>query len=821
MHLFSKLFASPFLFEKFKPAAARALSVLGMIGVLLAGSPSRAQGSASGTISGVVTGPDGKPVAGAAAELTNRIGSQRYAAVTAADGSFRLLNIPFDGYRLEIVAAGLSVYHADLDIHAALPERLVIRMKPGDEVVTVEARRKLVEEHPGSHYDVSRSTIENSPAAVQSRAMESILLTTPGFIQDENGRFHFRGSHGQVMFNIDGVPVTDQVQSTFSNSLDPATVESMSVETGGISAEYGGKPVAVVNLTSRSGLGLNGFDGDIYFGGSRFGTAEAGFSVRGGNDRFGAYTGGAASQSDRFLDPVNFDNLHNHGRTSRISTRFDWALGGSDSLRVSFSRGHTRRDVVNLASQELAGQNQRITNDDFNASLGWVHLFGDNRSLDATLFYRHAASKLHPTQPLGDGFAAGGPDFPIYARQDRSLDNQGALVAFTQRKTLGESGKNIFKAGLQYVRYPIKEQFEFGITDDGAVTDPADPLYPYTPSGGGTIFRYSDAITPTFASAFVQDNLEIGAWNFALGLRYDSYKQRRFTQSELQPRVGIAYNIYATGTVFRASYDRLMITPENENLALSTSQQAWDLGPGAGTPVPPLAAEVQNSYLIGVEQQLGSKVRIVADYWKRSGRNAADNEQFLNTGILFPIAADRGRFKGYDLRLETVPIHGWSGYLSAGHTEAIFVAPTVGGLQLESPEAAPGESFLIDHDQKLSAQAGVRFEHGGFSGQVSARYDSGLVAGDPADAAGNPDLEFGIAYVRFDSSDNVFRVKSRTVFNASFGQRFNLTPRSALYFNLDILNVTDEKALYNFLSVFGGTHVIPPRTWAGRIKVKF
>lgn len=52
------------------------------------------------------------------------------------------------------------------------------------------------------------------------------------------------------MYSVDGVPVTDQVQATFSNSMDPAQVESMEVITGGISAEYGGKPVAVVNLTS-------------------------------------------------------------------------------------------------------------------------------------------------------------------------------------------------------------------------------------------------------------------------------------------------------------------------------------------------------------------------------------------------------------------------------------------------------------------------------------------------------------------------------------------------------------------------------------------
>ena len=38
---------------------------------------------------------------------------------------------------------------------------------------------------------------------------------------------------------------------------------------------------------------------------------------------------------------------------------------------------------------------------------------------------------------------------------------------------------------------------------------------------------------------------------------------------------------------------------------------------------------------------------------------------------------------------------------------------------------------------------------------------------------------------------------------------------------LDVLNVFDKKGVYNVLSTFGGTHVIPPRTLAGRIRLEF
>jgi outer membrane receptor for Fe3+-dicitrate len=172
-----------------------------------------------------------------------------------------------------------------------------------------------------------------------------------------------------------------------------------------------------------------------------------------------------------------------------------------------------------------------------------------------------------------------------------------------------------------------------------------------------------------------------------------------------------------------------------------------------------------------------------------------------------------------------IPVHGWSGYFSAGTVRTLFYDPTVGGLDAATTanDALP---YLIDHDQKLTMQLGVRYEHQGFYGQVVGRYDSGLVAGDPTapGVAGNPDYSFGIPYVHevHDSLvGDYWRVNPRTVWNLSLGQEFKLTDRKSLLAEMDLLNVFDEKAIYNFLSTFGGTHVIPPRTLAARVKYRF
>jgi len=769
--------------------------------------------SVGATLGGVVVDDQGKPIAGARVVVRNPVSSYRLDATTDAKGRYNLPNIPLHEYHLEVAAPGFVRLHEDLEMRSSVPLRKDLVLKPNGAVVEVVDSANLVEGHPSAHVEIDRTTIALSPAPVQSRAMDSILLSTPGFVADENGRFHFKGSHGQMMYVVDGMPITDQMQATFSNSLDPAQAEGIEVITGGISAEYGGKPVAVVNITTKTGLGTpGGFEGDVSVGAARFKTFEAGFGLRGGTESFGYAATGAVSQSDRFLDPVNFDNLHNHGNTGRVFTRFDWLLSSQDTLRLSIFGGDTKRDVVNLASEEAAGQNQWARTSDANLNLAWTHLLDSTSSLEASIYARSSQATLNPTQELAPGFGEGGPDRPYWAWQDRSLMNLGGQVVYSKRF---EGGSNL-KAGIQYVEFPIHERFRFAVTEK-ALYDVADPLYAYTPEGGGHIWNFEDRITPRMISGFVQDDLHLDALILALGLRYDSYTVKDMAQTQFQPRLGAAWHI-TSGTVLRASYDRLMVIRENENLALSLSPQAWNLGPYAGSPMPELRPEIQDSVSYGIEQQIGQSWRMVGEYWQKRSRNAADTGQFLNTGVVFPVGMSHGDFHGWNLRAEMAPLNGISGYLSLGRTRARVQAPVVGGLQLDPPEAAPGEWFLIDHDQKYSGQLGVNWERGAFRVGTVCRYDSGLVAGDPANVT--PDLAFGLPYVNRDH-EGTWRTKSRTVWNFTTGYTLALSGKRKVDLGLDLMNAFNKQALFDFMSECGGTHVIPPRTWAAHVKYQF
>jgi Carboxypeptidase regulatory-like domain len=789
--------------------------------------PGRALGEEAGSVSGRVLGPDGKPMAAVTVQLRNDIVGFSTSAVTQRDGGFRFYNVPFNPYVLHVQLDGFKTVDQEVEVRSIVAREVVIHLDlaPVTAAVTVTARSpeaQLETDTSTSHIDIDKSYIARAPAALASRAIEQIITSTPGFAKDENGRFHFQGAHSQGEYVIDGQTISDQTGVTFSNSIDPGIAQSIEVIYGNVPAEFGEKIGAVINLTTKSGLGSGPLKGQVYAGASRFSTHEVGASAGYGTEKFGLFASVDGSQSDRFLDPVNFDNLHNNGNTERGFIRLDLAPDPSNSLRLTALVGRTDRDVPNTYTQQAAGQNQTVQTRDANFDLGWQNVLNPSTVLDTVAFSRVSTYDLLPSPG----------DTPVTAISRRSLDNYGLSPSLTWA-----AGAHEVKVGGTYKRIPINERFDFGITDP-TLNDPSSPdfnpnLAPYDLTRGGTMFDFSGRRTGTYWALYAQDNIHLGDLTANVGLRYD-HNNLPLSEAQLEPRVGVAYYIPSTGTVLRLSYNRVFYTPEYENILFSSSPEVTALAPpaiqqsrqlGGGSLL--VHSERQNAYTVGVQQAIGSHVRLDVDAWERRSTYAGDQDQFENTGIVFPLAFSSGRLHGWDLRLDLAATSGLRGFLSLGHTRAIYVAPPVGGLFLDAGVLGSLTSgpFIIDHDENLALQSGVTYNLGTTGAWVGAdvRYDSGLVSGAaPSDLVGDPNNSWAIPYIQVSSNTNLNpdRIKSRTIWDLSLGYE-SKDPRLPVGVQIDVLNAFDVKGVYNILSTFGGTHVIPPRTIAARIRWRF
>jgi hypothetical protein len=802
------------------------LSLLLIAAVLV---PSSLFAASAGIVRGKIFGPDNKPLAGVVVQLRNDITGFKQDAATSADGTFVFNNVPYNPYELHVDVQGFQAAHASVDVHSPVPidEPITLKISGVSESISVTAEpssTQLETDNSQSHIDIDKSYIAKAPAAVASRAMEQIVTSTPGFAKDENGRFHFQGAHSQSEYVVDGQTISDQTGVTFSNSIDPGIAQGIEIIYGNVPAEFGEKVGAVINLTTKSGLGAGDPKTEVFVGGSKFATTEAGASVGGGSQNFGYFASLNGSKSDRFLDPVNFDNLHNHGDTTRGFLRLDTqAPDSKSSFRITALLGQTHRDVPNTFTQDAAGQDERVRSADENFNLGWQSILSPTSVLELVGFGRFSKFNLGGTPQ----------DTPVVVASDRTLNNFGIAPAFNWT-----NANNEVKIGLNLKRYPIREKFSFGITDPG-LNDPGVPdaynpnLAAYDLTRGGHLFTFNDRRTGSYNAAYIQDNIKFNNLTANLGVRYDR-NSLPLSESAVQPRLGIAYFIPSSKTVFRASYNKVLYTPEYENILFGSSAAAAALAPPAVQESQALGggdllvhSERQNAITVGVQQALGSRIRFDADYWRRRSRFAGDQSQFQNTGIVFPLAFKAGHLDGWDMRLDLAKTAGFRGFLSLGHTHAEYVPPLTGGLFLdtEAVDSLAAGPFLIDHDQKLQAQGALSYDFGssGIWMATNVRYDSGLVTGaDVASLLADPDNSFAAPFITENSGTDLDpnRVKPRTILDFSLGADL-IQYHLPLSIQADLLNATNKKGVYNILSTFGGTHVIPPRMLAMRLRYTF
>jgi hypothetical protein len=388
------------------------------------------------------------------------------------------------------------------------------------------------------------------------------------------------------------------------------------------------------------------------------------------------------------------------------------------------------------------------------------------------------------------------------------------------------------RGGIDVQRFPVQEHFNLGITK-ASFNAPGTPtfnpkLLPHDLTRGGTPFVFDDRRVGTMISAFAQSSMRLGAATLALGLRHDVY---RFLVrgDQLQPRIGVAFRLPRALGVLRASYNRNYQTPPNENLLLSNSEAASRLAPDSvaealGGFYRPIRPERQNVYEVGFQRALGAAATVDVAAYRKTSQDQQDNNNFFDTGIIFPTTLAGIRVIGSEARLTVGAHKGVSGTISVTTGHAVSTPPFTGGLFLgqAAVDLLSSGPFVIDHDQRLSVHGTVNY-----SGPAcmwaggSIRYDSGLVSNpsNPVAVAADPDFADLLPYV--DLAATVPRVRPRTVVDTVAGCDIESRNRRTWSIQLQATNVTNRTALYNFQSVFVGTRLVQPRTVALRVKRYF
>jgi outer membrane receptor protein involved in Fe transport len=469
--------------------------------------------------------------------------------------------------------------------------------------------------------------------------------------------------------------------------------------------------------------------------------------------------------------------------------------------------------------QEIAGQDLRERLRDNSQNFTFQHIFSPNTVAQFSFFNRGSHSVL-TSNPRAT---------PVVAFQDRTLKNYGGLGSLSLTR-----GSHNIKFGGQVTITPLNEKFSFYPTvrfDD--LVDENGSVFPNPINGFNSTrpFLFAGKQTGRTLSAYVQDRFLLFK-NFTLdaGVRYDNYKLL-ISEQALSPRIGVAYYLPRTKTTLHASYNRLFQPPPAENLLLASSREAAAISPIAVlrgiTAVLPILPDKENAFEVGVQQLMSRYLRGSLTLYQKRIRNFSDKDQFFETGVIFPIAISAGRVTGEELRIESTDIRGFHGSLSFANARAYGVTPINGGLFLGEDTQSLEVSGLIfpnDHDQRNEAQFQLGYNHkpSGIYATFSGRYDSGV----PTDVQPGTTLAQFVAdgfdprlYNEIDFQRG--RVRPRTILDFSVGADLLRKERVSMNLQFDVQNLTNQLYLYNFESVFSGTHVGNPRLISGRLGLRF
>jgi hypothetical protein len=870
---------------------------------LFCATSSRAQLGNSGSIEGTVKDPSGAAVGNATVEISYPVSGYTRTATAGSDGSFRFTNVPFNPYHLVVTASGFAPFTQDVDVRSSVPVTLQIGLKIGSvgTSITVEASgADLIENDSTFHTDVDRGLFDKMPLESSSSSVSSLVtLASPGVVADSNGLFHGLGDHAENSFSVDGQPITDQQSKVFSNQIPVESIQSLEVISGAPPAEFGDKTSLVIKVTTRSGLGQTTPTGSVRASYGSFGTTTAGFDVAFGGQKWGNFVSASGLQTGRFLDPPEFEVIHDKGNQQNIFDRVDFQLSQADTIH--FNAGYTRSWFQNPNSFDaqlhlcppglgfdcdatgtvlvnptngdpLGPSDQRSQIKTYNLAPTWTHLFGTSTLLTTGVFWRHDHYNYYPS---GNPFNDFSPLLQSESiAQDRTLGNLGFRSDIAYVK-----GRHNIKTGVTFQHTFLTEKDNLGIVDSTfipsltdangdpcfvggvALDDPCTTLLPFDLTRGGSLFGFRGHADVKEVGLYLQDTITAGNWSFNLGVRGDIYRGVESNDNQVEPRLGVAYNVKPTNTVLRVSYARVMETPFNENLVVGSLGDPTGVFSSVLGQPGPIRSGQRNEFHAGFQQAFGRHLVIDGDYLWKYTRNAYDFGVLFNTPITFPIAWDRSKISGFSVRASVPNYHGLTAFVVMSGVNSRFFNPQVGGLGTDfTTEGA----FRIDHDQKFQQTTHLQYQPKKAWPWIAFnwRYDNGLVAGAvPVADAGTPvdltgitadqQIQAGLmcgtqvptltapltscdpslyhstrislpAPGTENDDHNPPRVAPRHLFdlgvghdNLFHGDRYKWSVR------FTVVNLTNEEALYNFLSTFSGTHFVTPRTYTGELGFHF
>jgi hypothetical protein len=737
-------------------------------------------------------------------KITSEANQYHNVLATDEQGNAVAQRLPYGVYQLEVEQPGFVAARDSIEIRSSIPQNYTIQLKLSSvqQAINVISTNTLIDpDQAGSVSQIGSQFIQNRLGSLPGRSLQDLVNSQPGWFYEGNAVLHPRESEYQTQFIVDGIPLTDNRSPSFGTEIEADDVQSMSIYTAGIPAEYGRKLGGVVEVNTLQDP-QPGFHGTAVLSGGSYDTAGA---FMRGQYVWGKNTLGASASGDmtsHYLNPVVPENFTNSGTTGDFAVSYQRDLTSHDRLGASVRHEFSRFEIPNEFVQQAAGQLQHGNNYETMGIVSYEHVFSSDAVADVRAMVRDKSSRL----------TSNANSTPIIAFASDWFREGYVIANASIRRGISE-----WKFGVDSDNTFLNEKFSDSITDTTQFA-PGTPLtFSFPPPGQLTLGHCPDIEQ----SAFLQDLIRIGNWAISAGIRWDHY-QLLVNRNAVSPRLSVAHYFKAHEIVLHASYDRVFQTPSSANLLLSSSPTVVALNPNVlRLPVLPSYGDY---YEAGLTKSFFGKIKLDANYFRRLVSNFADDDQLLSTSVSFPIAFHNALIYGAEAKLDLPNWRGFSGFASYSYMVGNAWLPVTGGLFLgaDATNALSNITghFPISQDQRNTARARLRYQiaprlwvAGG------AEFDSGL----PFEFDSTPTqalAEYGQQVIdRLNFTRG--RIKPALLLDTSIGADLYKSEKANVHIQVDGENLSNVLKVIDFGGLFSGNAIGPGRSVAARLTTNF
>jgi len=657
----------------------------------------------------------------------------------------------------------------------------------GTNVVTVEtttvvghldeAREQIVPSLGATAYLITKDQLQNQSQGANA-AFSQVLLRAPGVAQDANGQLHVRGEHANLQYRINDVLLPEGITG-FGQELDTRFVDSISLVTGSLPAQYGFRTAGIVDIHTKGGAFSPGGSVDLY--GGSYETVHPSFEYGATEGKLSFFSNGSYTHSNLGVEnpTSSYKAIHDITDQYKLFSYLSHVLDETSRLSVMGSGSIGDFQIPNTPGQgaghapgggpwvpgtfdsRTLNENQREQN-----------LFGvlayqksvDQVNLQVAAFGRNSGVHFRP-DPVGDLYFNGVAS--DVARNSLSTGLQADLsYNLTDSHTLRGGSMVLFSSSNSRTETTV-----FNL----------DPIS-QNPVGGPRTISDAATVRGQFYGFYLQDE-----WNVLpkLTLNYGGRMDTvggYLNEHQISPRANLIYEATAT-TKLHGGYARYFTPPPLENVSQGTLQKFVGTSNDRGTKGDGVTSERAHYFDLGLTQQLYPGLQLGVDGYYKVARNQLDEGLFGQT--LIPSAFNYSRGEVYGVEFS-------ASYDRGGLSSYANVAVSRGrGKQLSSSQFLFGTEDLLyaqshwialDHDQEVTGSFGVSY-HWDWTDRrlgifVDSLYGSGLRR-DQLLADGRVVPNGGT-------------VPSAYTINCGIEEAFRVGSKQWLKVRLDLVNLTDN-----------------------------